>query len=577
VKRNCLVCTILLLTCLHQAAAQVSFAPATTYYLGGAYSPESVIAADVNGYGKVDLISADYAYNPVGILSVFTNNGNGSFVLASSPTASVGSFTQSVVAADVNGDGKLDLISANSGDGTGNTLSVLTNNRGGGFTLASSPIVGESPWSVVAADVNGDGKVDLICANAAILSKGVDGTLSVLTNRGNGLFVTAGTYIVGAYPMSVTAADVNGDGKMDLICANAGDDSLSVLTNNGSGGFVTAGTYHVGNGCYPMSVIAADVNGDGKVDLICANHDANTLSILTNDGSRGFKLASSPGVGNGPSSVTAADVNGDGWIDLICANYFTNTISVLTNDGRGGFTTAATLTVGNYPVSVTAADVNGDGRPDLICANAGDDSLSVLINTTSNYGPQTAVATVVLIDGFVVAGTITYIGYGYKNALVVQIIGGGGSGAQAAATISNGVVTAITILNAGSGYTSAPTILIGPPWGLPSLGISPATCLGFTNIGIGGSYQLQVLDSVTWDNLGSSFVSPTNSYLEFVDGNGNGSLFRLAMLPMQATAVSQVAYGFVVGATVTSCGSGYESPPAVSIVGGGGSFPNTHG
>ena len=71
--------------------------------------------------------------------------------------------------------------------------------------------------------------------------------------------------------------------------------------------------------------------------------------------------------------------------------------------------------------------------------------------------------------------------------------------------------------------------------------------------------------------LGSSFVSPTNSYLEFVDGTGNGSLFRLAMLPVQATATSQVAYGFVVGAAVTSCGSGYESPPAVSIVGGGGS------
>ena len=348
-----------------------AFAPVVTYNLGNNYGPASVIAADVTGDGKVDLVSADYAYNPAGILSVFTNNGSGGFALASSPTASVGSFAQSVAAADVNGDGKLDLISANSGDGSGNTLSVLTNNGNGGFTLQSTLIVGKSPWSVIAVDVNGDGKPDLICANQS------DGTLSVLTNDGNGGFPTVATYTVGSYPYSVIAADVNGDGRMDLICANAGDSTLSVLTNNGRGGFVTSGTYHVGS--YPMSVTAADVNGDGKVDLICANHDGNTLSVLTNDGRGGFKLASSPPVGNGPWSVTAADVNGDGWVDLICANYFTNTLSVLTNDGAGGFATASTLTVGNYPVSVTAADVNGDGRSDLICAASG--AISVFVNT----------------------------------------------------------------------------------------------------------------------------------------------------------------------------------------------------
>ena len=65
---------------------------------------------------------------------------------------------------------------------------------------------------------------------------------------------------------SVTAADVNGDGKVDLICANEGDSTLSVLTNNGSGGFVLAAIYPVDSG--PSCVVAADVNGDGKVDLI---------------------------------------------------------------------------------------------------------------------------------------------------------------------------------------------------------------------------------------------------------------------------------------------------------------------
>ena len=371
---------MLLLAGQHQAAAQLSFAPAVNYPLGNNYSPQSVTAADVNGDGNVDLISADYAYNPAGILSVFTNHGSGNFVLASQPTASLASLAQSVVAADVNGDGKIDLITANPGNYTYDyTLTVLTNNGSGGFVLASSPVVGTGPESVVAADVNGDGKVDLISANAG------DDTLSVLTNDGRGVFESADTYSVGYYPKSVTVADVNGDGKVDLVSANAGDGTVSVLTNDGSGGFVTAGTYYAGT--YPLSVTAADVNGDDKVDLICANHNGNTISVLTNDGSGGFVLASSPVVGNGPESVVAADVNGDGKVDLISANAGDDTLSVLTNNGNGGFVFAATLAVGNGPVSVTAADVNGDGRSDIICANASSYTLSVLINT-ANFTPS---------------------------------------------------------------------------------------------------------------------------------------------------------------------------------------------
>ena len=369
--------------------AQVSFAPAVSYAIDG--QPTSVAAADVNGDSKVDLITAVFSANTV---SVLTNIGTGSFALASS--LDIGNAPESVTAADVNGDGKIDLITANPGDYTyGYTLTVLTNNGSGGFVLASSPVVGNGPESVVAADVNGDGWVDLICANSG------DSTLSVLTNDGSGSFVTAGTYSVGNYPRSVTAADVNSDGKMDLICANSGDSTLSVLTNDGSGGFVTAGTYYAGT--YPMSVTAADVNGDGKVDLICVNHNGNTLSILTNDGSGGFVLASSPVVGNEPESVVAADVNGDGWVDLICANNFSNTLSVLTNNGSGSFVLAATLTVDNGPVSVTAADVNGDGRYDLICANAGSYTLSVLVNI-STFTPSGSLRVNLAPTGAVNAG-----------------------------------------------------------------------------------------------------------------------------------------------------------------------------
>ncbi len=332
--------------------------------------PQTVTAADVNGDGNLDLISANHNTNT---LSVLTNNGSGGFVLASSPV--VGRSPTSVVAADVNGDGKLDLISANGND---NNLSVLTNNGSGGFVLASSPGVGNAPISVVAADVNGDGKLDLISANNA------NNTLSVLTNNGSGGFVLASSPGVGNFPFSVVAADVNGDGKEDLISANSGNNTLSVLTNNGSSGFVLASSPGVSSS--PISVVAADVNGDGKLDLIAALDNDNALAVLTNNGSGGFVLASSPGVGSGPWSVAAADVNGDGRVDLISANLFGNTLSVLTNNGSGGFVLASSPGVGSAPTSVVAVDANGDGRVDLISANINVNTLSVLLNAPTFTG-----------------------------------------------------------------------------------------------------------------------------------------------------------------------------------------------
>ena len=320
-----------------------------------------------NGAGvtNVDLL----ALNSRGAIG-WTTNWDG-FVLASS--LGVGNFPTWVISADVNGDGRVDLISVNTYPAG---LSVLTNNGSGGLVLASSPAVGSQPSCVVAADVNGDGKLDLITANSG------DNTLSVLTNNGSGGFVLAATLALGASPYSVTAADVNGDGKVDLISANGGTNTLSVLTNNG-GGFTLAATLKVGSA--PRCVTAADINEDGKVDLMSANLGANTLSVLTNNGSGGFTLAATLIVGSGPHCVTAADVNGDGKVDLISANETASTLSVLTNNGSGKFVLASSPAVGSYPFSVTAADVNGDGGLDLISANRADNTLSVLFNVLNGY------------------------------------------------------------------------------------------------------------------------------------------------------------------------------------------------
>ena len=329
----------------------------------------------------------------------------------------------------------MDLICANVGD---NTLSVLTNDGGGGFALAGTYAVGTRPGSVAAADVNGDGKVDLICANSTA------STLSVLTNNGSGGFVTSGTYGVGNQPEWVTAADVNGDDKVDLLCVNYRDNTVSVLTNNGSGGFATSGTYNVGG--FPQGVTAADVNGDGKVDLITANAYLNgsSLSVLTNDGNGHFVLAASPNVSGEPFSVAAADVNGDGKVDLICANYGNNTLSVLTNNGSGGFVLASTLNVGSEPYEVVAADVNGDGKVDIICGNYGGTTLSVLTNATAFPAPSSPPVITGFSPASATIGTnVTISGSNFSSVASNNIVYFGA--VQATVTAANATNLVVTV------------------------------------------------------------------------------------------------------------------------------------
>jgi hypothetical protein len=307
------------------------FVPATNYAVGR--NPVAVVATNVTGNGKVDLICCNYGDNTV---SVLTNNGNGGFAL--SGTYAVGGEPVWITAADVNGDGKVDLITANYSSGT---LTVLTNNGSGGFALATNYTVGgfAAASCVQVADVNGDGKVDLIsCGNGNANANAV----SVLTNNGSGIFVPGYSLGKSGEHNSIVATDVNGDGKVDLILANGSDNSISVLTNNGSGNFTLSGTYAVGS--LPYMVIAADIYGDGKMDLISGNQQSQNLSVLTNDGSGGFATEGTYTVGGYPSLIAAADVNGDGKVDLISANDGVNTLSILTN-------ASAPVTIQSQPMS----------------------------------------------------------------------------------------------------------------------------------------------------------------------------------------------------------------------------------
>jgi uncharacterized protein (DUF2141 family) len=387
-KRNLIeICLlgVVLLPALSSGAQNLTF-HSSTYPVGS--GPVMPAVADLNGDGKLDLIipiavftCADPAHNSSGnTLMVLTNNGSGGF--GSNATLTVGTGPIDVAAADLNGDGQVDLISANITD---NTLTVLTNNGSGGFGFSATLPVGAGPSCVVAADVNGDGCLDLISANSHT------NTLTVWFNNGSGGFFTDATLTVGAGPYCVTAADLNGDGRVDLISANYGaasGNTLTVLTNNGSGGFGSNATLTVGAG--PLWVAAADVNGDGKLDLISASFSENSWTVLTNNGSGGFGVNATlfdPLVGFVADAFAVGDFNGDGYVDLICGTSGPgcsggdNYLIVFTNNGSGDFGYNTTLLAGNKTNPV-AADLNGDGQLDLIVANFLDGTVTVLMNTS---------------------------------------------------------------------------------------------------------------------------------------------------------------------------------------------------
>jgi len=313
-----------------------NFATQQTFAAGT--RPISVTAADINGDGKPDLIGANRDDNTVSVLLNTTVPGATTPSFAMQQIFATGTSPYSVTTADVNGDDKPDLIVANFSD---NTVSVLLNTTAPGATTPSFAAqqtfaTGAGPYSVTAADVNGDGKPDLIVANANA------NTVSVLLNTtapgaATPSFAVQQTAATGANPNSVTVADVNGDGMPDLIVANVTDSTVSVLLNTTAPGaaipsFAAQQTFATGTS--PTSVTVADVNGDGKPDLIVANSGSNTVSVLLNTTVPGattpsFAAQQTVATGSFPFSVTTADVNGDGMPDLIVANANDSTVSVL--------------------------------------------------------------------------------------------------------------------------------------------------------------------------------------------------------------------------------------------------------
>jgi len=240
-----------------------TFQPRVDYSFSGLAQPKSIVASDLNNDTKPDIV----VINGSGA-TVFLGNGDGTL----KPPANYGSsnFATSVAVGDFNADSKIDLAVSSYGFGTNGVVSIMLGQGDGTFSPSVNYSSAPSPFSIVKGDFNGDGKLDLATANIQVDS------VSILLGNGDGTFAAHVNYSAGGFPYELSTGDLNSDGKSDLAIAGNGG-GLSVLKGNGDGTFQAAVNF-LGGGNFATVL---DLNGDTKPDIISA-HGVDSVGVFIN-------------------------------------------------------------------------------------------------------------------------------------------------------------------------------------------------------------------------------------------------------------------------------------------------------
>jgi hypothetical protein len=353
-------------------AAAVAYTPTTLQFAAAtatgavAASPVAVRAADLDADGKPDLLVATSS----GKVQFLRGAGDGTFGAAVDVLSNQGLTGLELV--DLNKDGKLDALATSSDN---STVFALLGKGDGTFTQAAASATGSAPYGLALGDVNGDGYVDVVTANYGGASA------SVLLGKGDGTFAASTDVTVGGPAQAVQLGDVNNDTHADLVVA-ASDGNAYVLLGNGDGTFQTASAVNVVGDLRDAAL--ADVDGDGYLDLAVCDYAGTDVKVRKGDAAAdfaqaisGFTLGSAAGV-TYPRSVRLLDLDLDGKLDVVATSQ-ENGISYFLNQG-GAFAGRVDLAAGAQPMSLVYQDVNGDCLPDLVTVAQGDGVASVLLN-----------------------------------------------------------------------------------------------------------------------------------------------------------------------------------------------------
>ena len=385
--------------------------------------PEDIRVSDIDGDGIPDILVANYT---AGSISVYRN-------MSTSGTINIANFVRKdftsgtgatfISVADLDNDGKQDVIVANQGE---NTLSIFKNISASGNISFNGPVkiaTPSTPIGIGIGDFDKNGWLDIATANHG------NGTISIFTNKGIFNSISTNNFnprfglITGSNPITIDVADLDGDSKSDIVVGNYGSNSVSIFKNNYISGTLTTSSFSTKQdfnaGNKPGYLKLGDMDGDSKLDIVVLAEGNNSVGILRNISTPGVlntaSFASRVNFNTGltPYYISIGDLTGNGKPDILVTNFGAGTATIWQNKAIPGSITSSSFfkrlnfTTGTKPYAGLLADMDGDAKTDILVSNTGSNTISILRNTAGSQMVVSPTATTLPASGGSVTATIS--------------------------------------------------------------------------------------------------------------------------------------------------------------------------